>query len=52
MEEGIKQLRDILDQSRRIAVLSGAGMSTESGIPDFRSEKRIVERSPCGCDDD
>ncbi|MCI0182264.1 NAD-dependent protein deacylase [Sulfoacidibacillus ferrooxidans] len=41
MEEGIKQLRDILDQSRRIAVLSGAGMSTESGIPDFRSENGL-----------
>ncbi len=38
MHDQIQQLRDILIRSRRIAVLSGAGISTESGIPDFRSE--------------
>jgi len=30
-------LREILDSSRRVAVFTGAGISTESGIPDFRS---------------
>lgn len=29
------------EQSRRIAVITGAGMSTESGIPDFRSAKGL-----------
>jgi NAD-dependent deacetylase len=33
----IKQVSALLKQARHIAVLSGAGMSTESGIPDFRS---------------
>lgn len=31
------QLQAILDESRRIVLFSGAGTSTESGIPDFRS---------------
>ena len=30
-------LRDILEASRRIVFFGGAGVSTESGIPDFRS---------------
>ncbi|MEE1132307.1 MAG: Sir2 family NAD-dependent protein deacetylase [Caryophanon sp.] len=28
-----------LQQAKRIVVLTGAGMSTESGIPDFRSKE-------------
>ena len=31
------ELQQIIDQSRRIAFFGGAGVSTESGIPDFRS---------------
>ena len=30
-------LKDILDRSRRVVVFTGAGFSTGSGIPDFRS---------------
>ncbi len=38
MTEGEKDaLRRILDRSRRIVFFGGAGVSTESGIPDFRS---------------
>ena len=33
----IDKLRDLLSQSRRAVVFTGAGISTESGIPDFRS---------------
>ncbi len=33
----IEKLRDIVKSSRRIAFFGGAGVSTESGIPDFRS---------------
>lgn len=36
-ENTIRQLASLLLQSEHIVVLSGAGMSTESGIPDFRS---------------
>ena len=35
--EKIKQLQQIIDQSKRIVFFGGAGVSTESGIPDFRS---------------
>lgn len=35
--DGIQKLRDMVDVSRRIVFFGGAGVSTESGIPDFRS---------------
>ncbi len=37
MDENIKKLRDILAESSNIVFFGGAGVSTESGIPDFRS---------------
>ena len=33
----IEKLREIIEDSRRIVFFGGAGVSTESGIPDFRS---------------
>ena len=45
-------LQKIIDDSRNIVFFGGAGVSTESDIPDFRSEKglyqakRTYERSP------
>lgn len=36
-DERLVQLQDFLAVARRIVFLTGAGMSTESGIPDFRS---------------
>lgn len=33
----MEAFRNILNEAQRIIVLTGAGMSTESGIPDFRS---------------
>jgi NAD-dependent SIR2 family protein deacetylase len=35
--EGVRALARLLDACRRAAVFTGAGISTESGIPDFRS---------------
>jgi NAD-dependent deacetylase len=37
LETGIRQLRELVDQSRVIVPFTGAGISTECGIPDFRS---------------
>ena len=37
MEENIKKLQEIVDQSDNIVFFGGAGVYTESGIPDFRS---------------
>ena len=36
--EKIKLLQEIIDKSERIVFFGGAGVSTESGIPDFRSK--------------
>lgn len=37
MEENIDKLQKMIDESKRIVFFGGAGVSTESGIPDFRS---------------
>ena len=36
-EKEIEELQKIIDDSSRIVFFGGAGVSTESGIPDFRS---------------
>lgn len=36
-EQEIKNLQEIIDDSRKIVFFGGAGVSTESNIPDFRS---------------
>ncbi|MBQ9646797.1 MAG: NAD-dependent protein deacylase [Oscillospiraceae bacterium] len=37
MTDDIKKLKDIIDNTDNIVFFGGAGVSTESGIPDFRS---------------
>ena len=37
-------LREIIEQSRKIVFFGGAGVSTESGIPDFRSEDGLYRQ--------
>lgn len=37
MEQLLKELKEIIDASENIVFFGGAGVSTESGIPDFRS---------------
>ena len=37
MTEAVQKLKDLVDSSRSIVFFGGAGVSTESGIPDFRS---------------
>ena len=37
-------LREIVDKSNRIVFFGGAGVSTESGIPDFRSEDGLYRQ--------
>ena len=50
--EKIKNLKKIIDESSYTVFFGGAGVSTESGIPDFRSEdglykgKEIYNYSP------
>ncbi|MCR5703434.1 MAG: NAD-dependent protein deacylase [Eubacterium sp.] len=37
MDDKILELKKIIDQGQRIVFFGGAGVSTESGVPDFRS---------------
>lgn len=39
----INKLKEIIDNSNNIVFFGGAGVSTESGIPDFRSESGIFK---------
>ena len=36
-----KRVKDIIDKSGSVVFFGGAGVSTESNIPDFRSEKGL-----------
>lgn len=39
----MRSLKEVIENSRRIAFLGGAGVSTESGVPDFRSSNGIYK---------
>ena len=43
-EKETEQLQKIIDDSERIVFFGGAGVSTESGIPDFRSADGIYRQ--------
>lgn len=36
-DDELEQFADVLSQAKRVVLFTGAGISTESGIPDFRS---------------
>ena len=37
MSDAVAKLQELIDGSENIVFFGGAGVSTESGIPDFRS---------------
>lgn len=39
----MKTLKEVLDRAKKIVFLGGAGLSTESGIPDFRSSDGVFK---------
>jgi NAD-dependent deacetylase len=45
-DDVVAEVRGWIDQSERIVVLTGAGISTESGIPDFRGPQGVWTRNP------
>ena len=44
MANQIQELQKIIDQSDKIVFFGGAGVSTESGIPDFRSQDGLYKQ--------
>ena len=44
MNSKIKELQDIINKSNNIVFFGGAGVSTESGIPDFRSKDGLYNQ--------
>ena len=37
------RVKEILDKSKKVVFFGGAGVSTESNIPDFRSESGLYK---------
>lgn len=44
MEEQIEKLKSFVDSANRIVFFGGAGVSTESGVPDFRSKDGLYNQ--------
>src|SRR6185369_179831 len=42
----ISQVRSWIDAARRVVVLTGAGISTDSGVPDFRGPQGVWTKNP------
>ncbi|MBQ0051557.1 MAG: NAD-dependent protein deacylase [Treponema sp.] len=42
--EKVKELQSIIEESSKIVFFGGAGVSTESGIPDFRSQDGLYQQ--------
>jgi len=44
LEKKIARLQEMVDECRHIVFMGGAGVSTESGVPDFRSEDGLYHQ--------
>src|SRR5258706_10256079 len=44
--EVITEVQSWIDAARRVVVLTGAGISTDSGIPDFRGPQGLWTKNP------
>ena len=42
----LERVREWVDSAKRVVVLSGAGISTDSGIPDFRGPQGVWTKNP------
>lgn len=45
-DAAVEAARRLIDQAERIVVLTGAGISTDSGIPDFRGPQGVWTKNP------
>ena len=48
MQEAVEAFREIIERSKRIVFFGGAGVSTASGIPDFRSDRGLYAEEEDG----
>jgi len=48
MDSGCGELQRLVNESERIVFFGGAGVSTESGIPDFRSADGLYSKKADG----
>ncbi|HET6953910.1 MAG TPA: Sir2 family NAD-dependent protein deacetylase [Acidimicrobiales bacterium] len=46
LDAQVGQVRGWIDEARRVVALTGAGISTDSGIPDFRGPNGVWTRNP------
>jgi NAD-dependent deacetylase len=46
LDRALETARRLVDEAQRIVVLTGAGISTDSGIPDFRGPQGVWTRNP------
>ena len=44
MSDSVEHLSDLIGEAKSIVILTGAGISTESGVPDFRSPGGLWEQ--------
>ena len=42
----VEEVRGWVESAKRVVVLTGAGISTDSGIPDFRGPNGVWTRDP------
>lgn len=46
LDQAIEQVAALLREAQQVAALTGAGISTESGIPDFRGPQGVWTKNP------
>jgi NAD-dependent deacetylase len=46
MQSSVEKVRRWVGEARRVVVLTGAGISTDSGIPDFRGPQGVWTKNP------
>ena len=46
LDRALATARRLVDEAKRVVALTGAGISTESGIPDFRGPQGVWTRNP------